>query len=649
MMQLKWTYLTALSAVVLVIAGAWVLPGSEQQLNQQSGGGLLALSIGVLVLMYYPVQLRKASEAATRVLHEKEAMYRELVENANSIILRLDSQGNIIFFNEYAQSFFGYSSEEILGKNVIGTIFPKTDLSGSSLAVMISEHLEHPQLIWRNENENILRNGERVWIAWRNKALVDESGRLTGLLCIGRDITDRIGAEKALQQANEQLEIRVEQRTAQLKQALQELKESEERWQLAIQGNHDGIWDWNVKTNQVFLSPRWKEMLGYADWELANHFDKWKSCIHPDDLGWVMNSLRDHLERTTPYYVAEYRLRCKDGNYKWILLRGQALWDEQGNPVRMVGSHTDITERKVTEEALLQSESRERQKARQLKQTVRKLQNTQAQLIQSEKMSSLGQLVAGVAHEINNPVNFIHGNLPHVNKYTKELLHLVELYQEECPQPSEIIQAAIEEMDLEFMAEDLEKLLDSMKGGTERIRQIVLSLRNFSRLDESEMKLVDIHEGIESTLLILQNSLSGSQIQVIKEFGQLPRMECYPGQLNQVFMNIIVNAIDALESSCIQYNNREKKTIGIRTQIGQYQSAIVEIADNGPGMSAEIQGRIFDPFFTTKAVGQGTGLGMYVSYQIVVQKHQGKLQCISLPGRGAVFQIEIPIRQRKSK
>lgn len=633
-MKLRLTpYLTALSAVVPVIAGVWVLFSSEQQLK--IGGGLLALLTGVLVFMYYEVQLRLAVEAK----------YRELVENAHSIILRLDTQGNITFLNEYAQSFFGYSSEQIIGKNVIGTIFP--DRSGNDLATMLSDILESSPKY--HENEHIRQNGEQVWIGWWHKALMDESGCFTDILCIGTDISDRLGAVRELQQATEQLKIKLDDLTVQLKQARHELKESEKRSQLAIQGNHDGIWDWNIKTNQLFLSTRWKEILGYADWELSNHFDEWKSRIHPEDISWVMNSLRDHLDRTTPYYLAEYRLRCKDGNYKWILLRGQAVWDEQGNPVRMVGSHTDITERKLTEEALLLSEAREREKARQLKQTLRQLQNTQAQLIQSEKMSSLGQLVAGVAHEINNPVNFIHGNLPYVNKYAIDLLHLVKLYQQEYPQESEIIQAEIEEMDLEFIAADMAKIIDSMKGGTERIRQIVLSLRNFSRLDESEMKLVDIHEGIESTLLILHNRLQSSHIQVIKEFSNLPKVECYPGQLNQVFMNILGNAIDALDSSCIQYNEEEKKTIGIRTQILETRRIIIEIADNGPGMKYQVQNQIFDPFFTTKQVGKGTGLGMYVSYQIVVQKHHGQLQCISLPGRGAVFQIEIPIQQTKEK
>ncbi|WP_449420170.1 sensor histidine kinase [Phormidium nigroviride] len=294
------------------------------------------------------------------------------------------------------------------------------------------------------------------------------------------------------------------------------------------------------------------------------------------------------------------------------------------------------------------------EKAEQMEKTFGELKQTQSQLIQTEKMSGLGQMVAGVAHEINNPVNFIHGNLTYASKYAQELLDLMVLYQENYPNPTPEIKNSLEEIDLEFIVEDLPKILSSMKVGTERIRQIVLSLRNFSRHDESEMKRVDIHEGIDSALMILQHRLNAqtatSEINIIKDYGNLPQIECYPGDLNQVFMNILTNAIDALEES-IKKGGFEKVgdrswNITIYTQILKETSrAAIKIRDNGCGMPTEVKNRAFDPFFTTKPVGKGTGLGLSLAYKIVVEKHKGMLQCSSEPNRGTEFTIEIPISQ----
>ncbi|MDZ8134569.1 MAG: ATP-binding protein [Nostoc sp. DedQUE04] len=290
--------------------------------------------------------------------------------------------------------------------------------------------------------------------------------------------------------------------------------------------------------------------------------------------------------------------------------------------------------------------------AEQLNQVLHNLKETQAQLIQTQKMSSLGQLVAGVAHEINNPVNFIYGNLTHVSEYTLGLLELVELYQQSNAHSTPEVQAHIEAIDLDFMVEDLPKILISMKMGANRIREIVLSLRNFSRLDEADMKPVNIHEGIDSTLLILQNRFkqtSGNAgIEIVKEYGDIPLVECYAGQLNQVFMNLISNAIDALDS----YNSKrtleeieaKPSQIVIRTELRNLDRIAVKIADNGPGMTEVVKQRLFDPFFTTKAAGKGTGLGLAISAQIVTEKHNGAIWCISEPGQGAEFWVEIPIK-----
>ncbi|MEP6500433.1 PAS domain S-box protein [Microcoleus vaginatus ZQ-A4] len=1276
------------------------------------GGGLLAVFSGLVAFswVYGPVKLQAS-----------EAKYRQLVENANSIIVQLDSEGKITFFNEFAETFFGYSEAEIIGKSAIGTIIPKTDLSESGLAAMIRDCLAQPEKYLQNENENIRSNGERVWVAWTNKPLVDAKGNLAGLLGIGTDISDRVLAEAALlnsesryraiiedqtelicrflpsgvltfvndaycryfnksrsdleghtfmplipaedreiisrsfstlslenpvvtcenrvvletgetrwqqwtnraifdstgcwiecqgvgrdisdrkqaeialqaseselralfaamndvifeldiegrflkvaptnpqllykptaefagkkindlfapemaeffleqirtalatnqtctfeynleiasvqkwfaatispmkentvlwvarditerkqaeswltgqkqilemiakgaplgntlntlveiieqqsrdvigsilllapdgkhllhgaapslpdsynaaihgraigpdvgscgtaaftrqqvivtdiasdplwenyrdlalsfglrsclstpifssqgqvlgtfgmyysqpchppildmqlieaamnlagiaierkqaeenlQQLNQELENRVKDRTAQLMQ-------TEERWQLALKGNNDGIWDWNLQTGELFLSDRFKEITGYDEHSpILDYFDELNRDTHPDDLALVMQALQDHLNKKTPHYIIEYRCWCYNSSYKWILSRGQALWDASGKAVRMVGSITDITERKQAEEALReseakfqklsanvpgiiyqfllradgsssfpyispacrevfelepedvmqnaalignlihpddrqshdesvaisaqtlqpwqwegrmvlpsgkirwlqimsrpearengacfwdgiavdvtdrkqaelalqesqqfiqkvasatpgilylydleeqrniytntsmlallgytsdeitamdsslmpqlihpedlpkivkhhasfagiedgetkeieyrvrgadgqllwlqsrdsifsrnadgqakviigvsqditirkqaeealrQSEGREREKARDLESALLELRSTQTQLIQTEKMSSLGQLVAGIAHEINNPVNFIHANIDYLNQYTKELLDLVTLYEQEYPEPNSKIVDRIQEIDLDFMAEDLRKLVGSMQVGTERIRQIVLSLRNFSRLDESAMKPVDIHVGIESTLLILQHRLKSRdnhpEIEVIKEFGKLPLVECYASQLNQVFMNIIANGIDAIEERYHHLSVPQSETksgrIAISTGVTPQNTVRVEISDNGTGIPEGIVDRIFNPFFTTKAVGKGTGLGMSIAHSIVVEKHKGKIECISSIGCGTTFKIEIPI------
>jgi len=337
--------------------------------------------------------------------------------------------------------------------------------------------------------------------------------------------------------------------------------------------------------------------------------------------------------------------------FNQLIASVKQLLEQQQTTNEKLELYNHTLEQKVTERTHELSE-----KNTHLNRLLEELRRTQTQMVQSEKMSSLGQLVAGVAHEINNPVNFIHGNIMHVNEYTQELLGLIEAYQQHYPDTPPALQDRLETIDLDFVVEDLPKVLRSMKVGTDRIREIVLSLRNFSRLDESEFKSVDIHEGIDNTLLILWHRLKAKaespEIQVIKDYGELPHVECYPGQLNQVFMNLLANAIDALEESNQSRSFQEivanPSVIQIQTQHLNTDRVLITIADNGDGIPETVRARLFDPFFTTKPVGKGTGLGLSISYQIVVEKHKGRMYCNSVPGQGTLFAIEIPVRQSLS-
>jgi len=294
-------------------------------------------------------------------------------------------------------------------------------------------------------------------------------------------------------------------------------------------------------------------------------------------------------------------------------------------------------------------EQTQRQKE-ELTQTIKELQQTQSQLIQSEKMAGLGQLVAGIAHEINNPISFIFGNITYVNEYTEDLLSLLRMYQKSYPRTKAEIRELSAKIDVDFIADDLPKMLNSMTIGADRISQLVLSLRTFARLDEAEMKPVQLHEGIESTLLILQHRLQAHSdsptIEVIKEYGNLPRVVCYAAQMNQVFMNILNNAIDSLEDVVAQGTIIDKPKIWIRTKVTAKNTIQIRIADNGRGIPEEVRSQIFEPFFTTKQPGQGTGLGLSISYQIIVDKHGGQLNFVSQPGQGCEFCIEIPVQHQ---
>ncbi|HEY9851407.1 MAG TPA: response regulator [Leptolyngbyaceae cyanobacterium] len=351
-----------------------------------------------------------------------------------------------------------------------------------------------------------------------------------------------------------------------------------------------------------------------------------------------LSALDDVLDKVKAFSVGGVDYISKPFQFEEVLARVE-------NHLTIQRLQNSLNEQNVL---LQKSEALEREKSQQLEQALLSLQQTQAQLIQSEKMSSLGQLVAGIAHEINNPISFIYGNLKYLSDYSPQMMQLIQLYQQSLPNPSADIQQLEESLDLEFLNDDLPKMLTSMKVGAERIRNIVDSLKNFSRLGESELKSVDIHQGLDSTLMLLQHRLnnedSGLFINVVKEYGSLPLIKCYAGQINQVFMNILNNGIDALEKKQKQNNyNFLSPTIRIITETIDANTIWIKINDNGVGMSGEIKKKIFDPFFTTKQVGSGTGLGLSITYQIVVESHKGQLYCESKESEGTTFTIILPI------
>ena len=437
-----------------------------------------------------------------------------------------------------------------------------------------------------------------------------------------------------LETARQTLEARVEERTA-------ALHESESRLYSILNSLQDVVWSTTVDNfTLLYQNPAGAILYGRS---LEDFFDNpfiWQEAIYPEDRDYV--ALHSQKLREVGSYEMDYRIVRPNGEVRWTHNRAWMIYDNNGTPIRIDGMITDITDRKQAEAALQQAEARARQQASQLEQALSELRQTQSQLIQTEKMSSLGQMVAGVAHEINNPVNFIHGNIDHVTNYFQDLLNLISLYQQRLPSTDAEIADEIEAIDFDFLIEDLPKTLESMKIGTDRIRQIVLSLRNFSRLDEAEVKSVNIHEGIDSTLLILNHRIKQG-IEVFKHYGDVPLVKCYPAQINQVFMNILNNAIDAL----FEQPNQTSKQIVIQTEVVNAVEVMVRIKDNGPGISAEAKNKLFDPFFTTKAVGKGTGLGLSICYQIV-EKHGGKIEVVSEPGQGTEFAIALPIQPRRS-
>ena len=528
-------------------------------------------------------------------------------------------------------------------------------------------------------------DGEIRHINSKGKAFKNEFGQIVRIFGTAMDITERKQAEIALQQKlkRERLVGTILDRIRSslnleeiLKTAVEEVRQFLQTERTVIYQFHP---DWSGVVVVESVADGWMPILGMDIQD--NCFIEQYIPLYLQGLVNV-NSDIQNSDRNKCYVNLLDTLQVK-ANLVAPILEGQKLWglliahncsssrDWQAHEIECLKqiswqlaiaiqqsilfekAQTEISERKQALAALRDSEARERSKALQLEIAMQKLKNTQAQLIHNEKMVSLGQLVAGVAHEINNPVNFIYGNLSPAEDYCIDLLQLVEIYQAQYPEPAKQVLDKIQEIDLEYIYNDLPNLFNSMKVGAERIREIVKSLRTFSRLDEAEMKFVNIHEGLESALLILQSRLNfqdhNAQIIVVKNYAQLPKVECCAGQLNQVFMNILGNSIDALEDwskKRVAVECAPTPTITIRTYIADGNRVGISIADNGPGITESVRKKLFDPFFTTKPPGKGTGLGLSISHSIIVERHGGEITCFSTPENGAEFVIEIPLRQK---
>lgn len=651
--------MSALSALGRQVVSQLELKLGHQKLTQE----VVDRKRSAAALQQAQADLQKEQEC----LQLSEARYRSLTIATAQIVWTTAAEGQVADMDHW-KAYTGQTEDEVQQGGWLAAIHP----DDRSRTIQDWTEAQATQSLFATEYRIRRADGCYRYFAVRGIPLLNPDGTVQEWIGTCTDIDDRKQAEIALQKALQETEYQ--------SHLLRTVLDSTQDWIFAKDKNFRYI-----LVNRAYadaLGRSIESILGQDDLELGFGLDQ----VFGNPQTGVRGFRTDDQAALNGQTVTNScdPATIGDGSLQILDSRKTPLYDSQGQIFAVLGVSRNVTDRHYAEAVVRRSEAQLKEKAAELEQTLRELRRTQTQMIQAEKMSSLGQLVAGIAHEINNPVSFIHGNLNPAAQYTQDLFNLLDLYQTQVPASSPQIQEFIEEIDLEFLKQDLPKLLSSMQTGTERIREIVLSLRNFSRLDEAEMKAVDLHEGLDSTLVILGNRLKTpgqAGIEVIRHYGDLPPVQCYAGQLNQVFMHVLSNAIDALEEKIqggtdhapiehlaaplvvhsladgkaepIWVSNRESPvnpsslqsvpTITIRTQFVEPDRIKICIADNGLGIPAEVQQKLFDPFFTTKPVGKGTGMGLAICYQIITDRHQGTIAVNSTPTQGTEITILLPV------
>ncbi|MBE9098379.1 PAS domain-containing protein [Vacuolonema iberomarrocanum] len=666
--------------------------GQERWVREQGSGifndaGTLVELEGFILDITEQKRLESLQEEVISELQRTQVFLQSVLDSLPVALVAKDvNTFEIVLWNHMAAQIFEHSPETALGKTdfdlfpeAVAQQYRESDLAAIAQPTILEAPMEEIEV---NDETHLLKT-------WKMRGL-DSEHQSQYLLILTENATERLRVQEAQQQST----LRLQSFSA----ALGKLVRSKTREQGDLQVQLREITEVACHTLDVARAGIWLFDQSCTVLQLWNGYEI-VSDNHTTGLELAAAAYPAYFEALTSHrmiaasdaytdprtcefsetYLKPYNIMSMLDAPIWRRgkMVGVICLEAQGTPRNWVieeenfaGSLADFVSLALESWDRQQAETALRQEKTRLETALQELKQAQSHLIQSEKMSSLGQLVAGVAHEINNPVNFIYGNLTPAEDYIKDLLSLIQLYQDHDPEPQAAIAQHIEDIELDFLIDDLPRLLNSMKLGAERIQNIVRSLRNFSRMDEAEVKAVDIHEGIESTLLILQNRLKKGAnqipIQIEKCYGDLPLVECHVGPLNQVFMNILSNALDALTERAEQLQTVENLTeldplspdisptaspsdwtpcIRITTTLAADESVAIHIADNGPGLSADHCDRLFDPFFTTKPVGKGTGLGMSISYQIVTEKHQGTLTCHSQLGQGAEFVVTLPIQQ----